>query len=260
MIYEGILFEQRDGVATVTLNRPEKLNALTNVMLEGILDAAARVAFDEKARVLVIRGAGRGFCAGDDLSGMGDFPRPIPPGSTAATEYQHKLVKTLRSLLKPVVASIHGVCLGMGQDIAMSCDLRIAAQGARLGEPRILRGMHVTTGSTYLLPRVVGLSRAMEMLMTGRFVEADEALRIGLVHRVVPDEDLEDATLKLAGELARGPTKAYGLIKRQVYDEYDMQIDDAMRDMLYCRRERLEDADEGVKAFLAKREPRYTGR
>ncbi len=260
MTYEGILFEQSDGVATVTLNRPEKLNALTNVMLEGILDAAAKVAFDDDARVLVIRGAGRGFCAGDDLKDMGEFPRPIPPLSTAATEYQHNVVKTLRSLPKPVVASIHGVCLGMGHDIALSCDLRIAAKSARLGEPRILRGMLITTGSTYLLPRTVGLSRAMEMLMLGRFVEAEEALRIGLVHQVVPDEELEAATLKLAGELARGPTKAYGLIKRQVYSEYDMQIEDALRDMLYYRRETVEDAEEGVKAFLEKREPRYTGR
>ena len=260
MTYEGILFEQRDGVATVTLNRPEKLNALTNVMLEGILDAASKAAFAEEIRVLVIRGAGRAFCAGDDLSGMGEFPRPIPPGSLPVTEYQHRVVKTLRSLPKPVVASIHGVCLGMGHDIAMSCDLRIAARGARLGEPRILRGMHITTGSTYLLPRMVGLSRAMGMLMLGRFVEAEEALRIGLVHRVVPDDELEAATLELAGQLARGPTKAYGLIKLQVYPEYDMQIDDALRDMLFYRRETIEDREEGVKAFLEKREAHYTGR
>jgi 2-(1,2-epoxy-1,2-dihydrophenyl)acetyl-CoA isomerase len=258
MSYEGILFEKRGGVGTVTLSRPEKINALTNVMLEGILDAAEKAAFDEKTRVLVIRGAGRGFCAGDDLKDMGEFPRPIPPGSNPATEYQHKVVKTLRSLRKPVVASIHGVCLGMGQDIALSCDLRIAAEGARLGEPRMLRGMHVTTGSTYLLPRIVGLSRAMEMLMTGRFVEADEALRIG--HRVVPDEELEAATLELVGELARGPTKAYGLLKQQVYGEYDMDIDDALRDMLFHVRERIDDADEGKKAFLEKREPKYKGR
>jgi 2-(1,2-epoxy-1,2-dihydrophenyl)acetyl-CoA isomerase len=260
MAYEGILFEQGDGVATVTLDRPTKLNALTNGMLEGILDAAARAASDAGTRVLIIRGAGRSFCAGDDLRDMGDFPRPVPPGSDPVSEYQHAVVKALRALPKPVVASIQGFCLGMGHDLAMSCDLRIAAQSARLGEPRMLRGMNITTGGTYLLPRVVGLSRAMEMLLLSRFVEAEEALRIGLVHRVVPDEELEAATRELAGGLARGPTRAYGLVKLQAYGQYDMQLDDALLDMIRSGREQIEDEEEGVDAFFEQREPRFRGR
>ncbi len=260
MAHEGILFEQRDGVATITLDRPAKLNALTNVMLEAIADAAAQAASDEATRVLLIRGAGRSFCAGDDLRDMGELPRPVPPGSDPVSEYQHAVVKALRSLPKPVVASIHGFCLGMGHDLAMSCDLRIAAQSARLGEPRMLRGMNVTTGGTYLLPRQVGLSRAMEMLLLSRFVDAEEALRIGLVHRVVPDAELEAATRELVGGLARGPTRAYGLVKLQVYAQYDMQLDAALCDMIRSGREPIEDEQEGVDAFFEQREPRFKGR
>ena len=261
MTYEGILFEQRDGVAVITLNRPEKLNALSNRMIFEMLDAIERVSRDEGARVLAVRGAGRAFCAGDDLSGMGDFPHPIPPGSSFYDEYQHKLLRALRGLRRPTIASLHGFCLGMGNDMAMACDLRIAAEGTKIGEPRILRGMHISTGSTYLLPRMVGLPRALGMLMLGEFLDAKEAHHLGFVHRLVPPEQLESATLELAGQLARGPTRAYAVLKAQIYREYDMDFDQSLRDMLYYRyMERIEDREEGVKAFLEKREPRYTGR
>jgi 2-(1,2-epoxy-1,2-dihydrophenyl)acetyl-CoA isomerase len=143
----------------------------------------------------------------------------------------------------------------------MACDLRIAAQGTQLGEPRIRRAMHVETGGTYLLPRLVGLPKALEMLLLGEFVDADEAQRIGLVHRVVPADRLGPETMELARKLAAGPTKAYAVLKAQVYREFDMDLDDALHDMIHHRlTERIEDRDEGVDAFLKKREPRFTGR
>jgi 2-(1,2-epoxy-1,2-dihydrophenyl)acetyl-CoA isomerase len=260
MAFQDILFEQRGSVAIVTLNRPSKLNAFTNVMIDEAIQVIEKAGLDDGVRCLVIRGAGRAFCSGDDLSGMGEFPRPVPPGKSSLDYYQFRLVKSLRDLLKPAIASIHGYCHGMGEDTAMACDLRLTAEGTRFGEPRILRGMHITTGATYLLPRMVGLPRALELLMLGKTIDAQEALRIGLVHRVVPADDLEAATMELAERLASGPTKAYGLLKQQVYAEYDVDIDSALRDMEYHRCNEIEDREEGVKAFLEKREPKFTGR
>lgn len=260
MTYRDIVFEQRDRVGVVTLNRPHKLNAMTNVMLDDIVRVVERATFDESIRALVIRGAGRGFCAGDDLSGMGEFPRPVPPGHKPQADYQHAVILAVRHLQKPVIASIHGYCLGMGHDLAMACDFRIAARSAIIGEPRIARGMHVTTGATYLLPRLVGLTKAIEMLMLAEPVSAEEALRIGLVTRVVDDERLEDETMALAQRLASGPTRAIGILKAQVYGELDMTLQEAFRDMLYWRTFEIEDRQEGIRAFLEKRKPRFTGR
>jgi 2-(1,2-epoxy-1,2-dihydrophenyl)acetyl-CoA isomerase len=261
MAEEHILYERQDGIVFITLNRPERLNAFTNAMIDDILKGLAKANGDPEARVVVLRGNGRAFCTGDDLSGMGDYPRPIPPGSTPHTEYQHRLVRTVRFLHRPVIASVHGFCLGMGHDLAMSCDFRIAAEGTQLGEPRIRRGMHVATGGTYLLSHLIGLPKALEMLMLGDFVDAAEALRIGLVNRVVPADQLESATREFAQRLAAGPTKAYAVLKTQVYREFDMDLDDALDDMIHYRfREHIEDRAEGIKAFLEKREPRFTGR
>lgn len=261
MAEEPVLYEQQDGIVFVTLNRPERLNAFTNRMIDDALKGLEKANLDPQARVVVFRGNGRAFCAGDDLSGMGEYPRPIPPGSTPHSEYQHRLIRTVHFLRKPVIASIHGFCLGMGHDLAMACDLRIAAEDAQLGEPRIRRGMHIATGSTYLLPRLVGLPRALEMLMLGEFVDGREAQRIGLVHRAVPADRLADATMELARRLAAGPTKAYAVLKTQVYREYDMDLDDALDDMIHYRfREHIEDREEGINAFLEKREPKFTGR
>lgn len=260
MAEQLVIFEQRAAVGVITLNRPEKLNALTNPMIDELIGLVEKAALDDSLRCLVISGAGRAFCSGDDMGGMGDLPRPVPPHETYEAAYQLRLIGSLRALQKPVIASIHGYCYGMGQDMAMACDLRIAAEGTRFGEPRVLRGMHITTGATYLLPRLVGLPKAMELLLSGTSIDADEALAIGLVTRVVPADRLEQETMALASDMAAGPTKAYGFIKAQVYAEFDMDLREAVRDMEYWRRTPIADRDEGVRAFFEKRPPKFSGR
>lgn len=249
------------GVVTLTLNRPERRNALTKTMLAELLCAVEACAGDETVRGVVICGAGKGFCAGDELRGMGDVPAEFPFRPQAPVTHA-ALQSALRGMAKPTIAAIHGFAFGVGLDLAMACDFRVAADDAVLRDQRVFeRGMHAVTGCAWFQPRALGLTRALEFLILGTPYSGAEAATAGMVTRSVPADVLDQAVDELAMSLATAPTKAIGLMKRQVYAGLEMDHEEFMafaapliRDVV------IEDRAEGVQAFLERRPARFTGR
>ncbi len=204
-MYESILYDVADGVATITLNRPDKLNAYTTEMGDEVVDAFARVRADEDVRVAILTGAGRGFCAGVDL----DHLKAHRAGGAAGKgprlgeeDFLKKLPLELLTFPKPVIAAINGAAIGVGVTMTLPCDVRIAAEGAKLGLPFARLGLLPGLGSTHLLPRLVGRAKALELVLTARVILAEEAAEIGLVNRVVPGAALLDTAREMAGMMA----------------------------------------------------------
>ena len=250
----------RDSVATITLNRPEKLNAFTGTMREDLLDALRACEDDAEVRVVVITGAGRAFCAGGDVEYMSGLQKSGDVDSfRTLLDAGRDVVLQIAMLSKPVIAAINGVAAGAGCNLALACDYRIASIAAKLSESCVRIGLHPDWGGTWLLPRLVGRSKAMEILMTGRMVDAAEALAIGRVDRVVSDLAAETETF--ARSLAAAPPIALAGIKRALLasesNDLRAQIDLESEHQLACFRS--QDAAEGMAAFFEKRTPRFTG-
>lgn len=256
MAYGTITVRREGNIATITLNRPERLNAVNWNMYQELVEALDDCDYDDDIRAVVITGAGRAFCSGEDLKGFfQDANTRIPKGDKLATDGYIRLCKALLDLPKPVIAAINGHALGVGFELCLACDFRIASENATFAFPLVLRGL---AAFTVLLPRYVGITKATEMLLLGERIDAREAERLGIVNRVVPAEQLEDAAKELAAKLAKGATKAMGLLKKALNQGFAAKYDFEAR--IALQSEQTEDAKEGVRAFVEKREPKFTGR
>jgi 2-(1,2-epoxy-1,2-dihydrophenyl)acetyl-CoA isomerase len=252
-----------DGaIGTLTLNRPERLNAFFGTMREEIVGALEELARRDDVRVVIVTGRGRAFCAGADVGYMADLlEREAWEEANALVEAGRRVITTIVTMPKPVIASLNGPAAGGGANLALACDLRIASEGASIGQtfPRI--GLHPDWGGTWLVPRLVGRGRAAELFLLAEMIEAREAERIGLVNRVVPHEELEAATREWAERLARAPALPLALAKESLRLTWDASLSE-MLDFEAVAQERCyrsADAREGVRAFVEKRPPRFGG-
>lgn len=258
-----ILIENRGTVRVVTLNRPDVLNSFNLALLNELGKAIRDAERDAAVRCVVITGAGRGFCAGQDLADVAERYKgtePIELGAHLRKNYHATIVK-IRSMEKPVVAAVNGVAAGAGCSLALACDMRVAAESASFIEAFVNVGLVPDSGSTFMLPRLIGVSRALEMAITGRKVKADEALRIGLVNQVASDAELMNETMKLASKLAELPPRAIGLTKRAMNAAWsnDLETQLEYEAQLQTTAGQTTDHREGVAAFLEKRSPKFTG-
>jgi 2-(1,2-epoxy-1,2-dihydrophenyl)acetyl-CoA isomerase len=263
MQYENILFSSEGGIARITLNRPDRLNSFNDAMHAEVRDALERVRPDAGVRVLLLTGAGRAFCAGQDLGDRAVAPGAEPVDLGASIERNYKpLILTLRSLPLPVVCAVNGVAAGAGANLALACDIVIAAKSASFIQAFCKIGLIPDSGGTYFLPRLAGTARAMGLSLLGDKLPAEQAAQWGLIWQCVEDAELMQTAEKLVAGFAAGPTAGFAAAKRALYasagNSLDAQLDlerDLQRTLGYGP-----DYREGVAAFTEKRPPRFTGR
>jgi enoyl-CoA hydratase/carnithine racemase len=258
---ESFLYEVREGVAWITLNRPERLNALTFEVYRELTNAFAALRAEDAVRVVVIKGAGHAFCSGGDVRDIiGELQGRDVQGLLEFTRLTCELVRNIRLLRKPVIASLNGTTAGAGACIALASDLRVASEEARIAFLFVKVGLSgADMGAAHLLPRLVGLAKATELLYTGDFITAEEAHRIGLYNRVVPAAELASETRALAERLARGPAFALSLTKEMLDRELDVSLDTALEWEAQAQAICMQHPDyrEAYEAFMEKREPRF---
>lgn len=263
------VIEERQGpIAIVTLNRPDKLNALNPDILKELVRVITKQRDDDTVKVLILTGAGRAFCSGADLIAPIRGTDPRQPDITRSTRLEPfisfgELVKCLRNFHKPLIGAVNGFAVGAGLSIVCLCDIRIASENAGFSAVFVKRGLVADTGITYLLPRLVGTEKALELMWTGDTIDAKEAQIIGLIGKVVPHADLMGTATAMAARIAVGPSTAVELMKRMVYEGIEnnsfylqLAYEAWAQEMCY----KTEDYAEGIKAFLEKRTPNFTGR
>jgi 2-(1,2-epoxy-1,2-dihydrophenyl)acetyl-CoA isomerase len=258
--YNFLMFHNEGGVATITLNRPEVYNALNDEITFELQSAVKEVAKDDSVRVLVLTGAGKAFCAGQDLKASAAADR------RSFMESLHKrynpIIRGLRGLSKPVICRLNGVAAGAGCSLALACDMIIASEEATLIEVFVNIGLVPDSGSTFFLPRLVGMAKAFELCAMGSKIKAEEAAAMGLINKCVSPSELNGVVRHYTDYFANAPTKSVGLIKRMLQKSAHATLDEMLDYEAYCQEIAGSSADyrEGVAAFLEKRKPRFTGR
>jgi 2-(1,2-epoxy-1,2-dihydrophenyl)acetyl-CoA isomerase len=264
MAYEQIAVARKGSVTWITLNRPDRLNALTATMSHELEAAFSEAGGDDAVRCIVLTGEGRGFCAGQDLT---EFEAAYSAGERPdiaqhlRTSY-HRMIPVVVQTPKPVIAAINGVAAGAGLSLALACDIRVASDEARFTQAFVKIGLIPDSGGSYLLPRTVGYPKALELSITGDLIDSKTALDIGLVNRVVPAASFRDEVAGLANQLASMPTLAIAATKALFQRSLDLSLDEALEGEAIAQAEmgRTNDHLEGVNAFAEKREPRFEGR
>lgn len=264
--YKQILYAKQDRVATITLNRPDKLNAYSELMVHEILAALADARDDDETRALVITGAGRGFCSGGDISRDFQYPGRYRGHALESMlemrENMDQLVTFLQRFDKPVIAAVNGPAVAGGLTLALACDFRIAAESAKLGDTSLRFALIPDEGGAYLFPRFMGLERALKMSLFSEVYPAREAKDLGLVTEVVSDSELMPTARRWAGRLAEGPPLAIRVAKRMMYKQLTMSLENALEDAALSTLavNYTEDVKEGIAAFHEKRKPDFKGR
>ncbi|HET6402343.1 MAG TPA: enoyl-CoA hydratase-related protein [Candidatus Kapabacteria bacterium] len=259
--FQTILTTLSDGVFTITLNRPEVYNAFNEQLTTDLLDAFKEAAKNDAIRVVIVTGAGKAFCSGQDL-------KDAPAGNGVRSlrdsleRRYNPLIRAIRKLPKPVIASVNGVAAGAGASLALACDYRILAESAKLIEAFVRIGLVPDSGSSWFLVKNCGVAKAFELAALGEDIPAQKALELNLANRVVPPSELEAETRKIATSFATGPTKAYGYIKRMMDRAAAVSLDDALDYEVFMQEAagRTEDYTNAVEAFKEKRKPEYMGR
>ena len=260
---DSVLAELQDGVLTVTLNEPDTMNALSPGVSEGIMAAVDRATTDDDVKVMVLTGAGRGFCAGATVGSLGGDQGDAPRSARADRRGgSARTVEAFTACDVPIIAAINGPAVGAGFGIATCCDMRFMAESARMGSIFIKRGLASDYGAAYWLPRIVGIANAFEIMYDGDLLGAERCLQLGLANRVVADDDLLAETQAYAQKIANGPPLAYTSLRRMLLRSTDMSMQD-FTEYEWTNQALLlstDDLKEGFRAFIEKREPKFTGR
>lgn len=256
------MFTLENAIATITLNRPKRLNALQYPLLMEIIQVLESIGKDKAIRVIVLKAEGKSFCSGDDMISMGPEGIRFKPLDDGSRLPHHRVVRLIREINKPIIAILHGYCVGAGFELALACDFRLAADDLKIGDYRVSRAQCIMSGASWLLPRIVGFGRATDIILTGRLLNAKEALDIGLVTKIYPRSEFKDKAMEFINRIASLPTKCLGydkmMLNYSLTNEFFPSLQHEFK--LYCKNIASRDFGEGMRSFQEKRKPNFKGK